>query len=177
VAAKDRGIRAVISQGAAMDGLDALRMVQATAGARKALALTFAGVRDLARALTGRQAHLVPIVGDPGSSAVIASPGAAVGYQAIMGPTFRNEMCARGILRIAMNRPVRAAGKLRAPILLIVAEQDNIAPVSAVHAVARRAGQLAETESFDCGHFDIYVGEVFEKSAARQVEFLRTHLS
>ena len=30
----------------------------------------------------------------------------------------------------------------------------------------------AETESFDCGHFDIYTGEIFEKNVARQVEFL-----
>jgi pimeloyl-ACP methyl ester carboxylesterase len=176
VAAKDRRIRAVISQGAAMDGLAALRMVQSTSGTRKVLTLTLAGLRDLARVLTGRQAHVVPVVGEPGSSAVIVSPGAVAGYEAIMGPTFRNEMCARGILRLALNRPVAAAGKLRAPILLIVAEQDNVAPVSAVRAVARRAGKLAETESFDCGHFDIYVGEVFEKSVARQVEFLRTHL-
>jgi pimeloyl-ACP methyl ester carboxylesterase len=175
VAAKDRRIRAVISQGAAMDGLAALAMVRSTAGLRKVVTLTFAGLRDLGRALTGRSAHLVPVVGEPGTSAVIASPGAAAGYTAIMGPTFRNEMCARGILRLPLNRPVTLAGKVRVPILLIVAEQDNVAPVAAVHAVARRA-TLAETESFDCGHFDIYVGEVFEKSVARQLEFLRTHL-
>jgi uncharacterized protein len=176
VAAKDRRVRAVISQGAAMDGLAALAMVRATSGLRKVLALTFAGLRDLGRALTGRSAHLVPIVGEPKSSAVIVSPGAATRYTAIMGPTFRNEMCARGIVRLALNRPVTLAGRLRVPILLVVAEQDNVAPVAAVYAVARRAGTLAEVESFDCGHFDIYVGEVFEKSVARQVEFLRTHL-
>lgn len=176
VAARDRRIRAVISQGAAMDGLAALALVRRTSGLRKVGSLTLAGLRDLGRALTGRAAYLVPVVGEPGSSAVIVSPGAVQGYTAIAGPTFRNEMCARGILRIGLNRPVTLAGKLTAPILVIIAEQDNVAPVSSVHAVVERAGRLAETESFQCGHFDLYVGEVFEKSVARQVDFLRANL-
>ena len=176
VGARDPGVAAIISQGAAMDGLAALLMLVRTSGLRNLLKLTGAGLRDVGRLLTGRRASMVPIVGAPGSAAVIAAPGAEAGYQAIMGPTFRNEMCGRGILRIALNRPVRSAGRLRAPILLVIAEGDNIAPVSAVRAVASRAGRLAETESFDCGHFDIYLGELFEKSVSRQVEFLRTHL-
>jgi uncharacterized protein len=176
VAAKDRRIRAVIAQGAAMDGLAALALVRSTTGTRRMLALTLAGLRDLGRAMTGRAAYLIPAVGPVGSPAVISAPGAEEGYAAIAGPTFRNELCARGVLRLPANRPVRLAGTLRAPILLIVAEQDNVAPVAAVYAVARRAGALAEVESFDCGHFDVYTGEVFEKSVARQVEFLRTHL-
>ena len=71
---------------------------------------------------------------------------------------------------------MRAASKLSCPTLFVVAEQDNVAPPAAVHEAARRAGARAEVESYDCGHFEIYVGEVFEKSVARQVEFLRTHL-
>ena len=94
-----------------------------------------------------------------------------------MGPTFRNEMCARGILKVALNRPVTFASRLRCPILLIAAERDNIAPVSSVHEVARRVGSLAEVESYPCGHFDIYAGEVFEKSVSAQVDFLRRHVA
>ncbi len=174
---EDQRIAAVISQGAAMDGLAALALVRATSGLGKLARLTGDGLRDLARSLTGRSAYLVPIVGAPGSRAVIASPGAEQGYEAIVGPTFRNEMRARGALRIAANRPVSVARRVRAPMLLVVAEQDNVAPASAVHAVARKAAGPVEIESFDCGHFDIYTGEIFEKSVARQVEFLRTHLA
>jgi hypothetical protein len=169
-------ISAVISQGAAMDGLAALRGVQQGGGSAKTLAMTAAGLRDLGRALTRREPYRVPVVGEPGSNAVIASPGSVDGYSVIMGPTFRNELCARGILRIALNRPVLAASEIDCPALFIVAEQDNVAPPSAVHEAARRAGARAEVESYDCGHFEIYVGEVFEKSSARQVEFLRRHL-
>lgn len=173
VAAQDQGVRAVISQGAAMDGLAALRGVQDSSGSGKVAAMTGAALRDVARAVTRRAPYLVPIVGEPGSTAVISAAGATTGYQAIMGPTFRNEMCARGILRIAGNRPVRWAGKVTCPALLVVAERDNIAPVASVHAVARRIGEGAETLSLECGHFDIYVGETFERSVARQVDFLQ----
>jgi pimeloyl-ACP methyl ester carboxylesterase len=175
VAAKDRSVAAVISQGAAMDGLAALLFVRKAAGMGKLATLTAAGLGDLLRAAMRREPALVPVVGEPGSDAVISAPGSVAGYQAIMGPTFRNEMLGRGILRLALNRPVRSAGKLTCPILLIVADNDNIAPAAAVHRVARKAPH-SEVEAFACGHFDIYLGEVFEKSVARQVEFLSRHL-
>lgn len=177
VAAQDQRVAGLISQGAAMDGLAALLGVRETGGNGKTAALTAAGLRDAARALTRRTPFLVPIVGAEDSAAVISAPGAETGYQAIMGPTFRNEMCARGILRIALNRPVRYAGRVTCPAFVVIAEQDNIAPVSAVHAVVATLGDRAETLSFDCGHFDIYLGEIFEESVTRQVAFLRRVLA
>jgi uncharacterized protein len=81
-------------------------------------------------------------------------------------------MCARGIARIAFNRPVRHAGGVRSPTLLVIAEYDEIAPSTAVHEVARRIGSLAEVASYDCGHFAIYAGDEFEASVQRQVDFL-----
>ncbi|MEO9140135.1 MAG: alpha/beta fold hydrolase [Jatrophihabitans sp.] len=171
VAAQDQRIAAVISQGAAMDGVAALFSVQESGGTGKTAALTRAGLTDLARRARKQEPLMVPIVGDESSNAVISAPGALVGYQHIMGPTFVNEMCARGILRIAQNRPVRSAAKVSCPMFVVIAEADNIAPVKSVREVARRAPK-AEVLSFPCGHFDIYVGEIFEKSCTEQVEFL-----
>jgi uncharacterized protein len=177
VAAKDQAIRAVISQGAAMDGLAALVGVQRSAGTGTTAALVRVGLADLGRALRRRDPVHVPIVGDPGSAAVISAPGSVEGYQAIMGPTFRNEMCGRGVLRIAFNRPVTSAKRVTCPAFIVVAEHDNIAPVRSVYEVAKRIGPKAEVLSFPCGHFDIYVGEVFEKSVNEQTEFLRRVLA
>ena len=176
VAAQDRDVRAVISQGAAMDGLAALLGVKETSGGGKTVSLTGAGLRDLGRQITRRSPYLVPITGQPGSDAVISAPGGEEGYQAILGPTFRNEMCARGILRIALNRPVRYAAKVPCRVFLVAAEHDNIAPVQSVQRVAEILGERAELLSFDCSHFDIYVGDIFETSSAAQVEFLRREL-
>ncbi len=86
-------------------------------------------------------------------------------------------MLARGILPIMLNRPVTAAPKLRMPLLLVVAAHDTIAPTSAVERVARRAGGRVEVKRFDCGHFDIYEGDIFEESVAAQVAFLGSVLA
>jgi poly(3-hydroxyalkanoate) synthetase len=85
-------------------------------------------------------------------------------------------MCARGALLIPLNRPVTAASKLRAPIFLVVAADDNIAPPAAVRAVAAKAGAGAEILELPSGHFDIYSGEMHERSAAAQVAFLQRTL-
>jgi pimeloyl-ACP methyl ester carboxylesterase len=176
VAAKDGQVAAVISQGAAMDGLAALLEIGRYAGIGQLLKLTGHALRDIVGSLLGREPHLIPVVGPPGSLAAITADGAETGYRSIMGPTFRNEMCARGALLIPLNRPVTAASKLRAPIFLVVAAEDNIAPPAAVRAVAAKAGAGSEILELPSGHFDIYSGEMFERSAAAQVAFLQRTL-
>ena len=176
VAAKDGQVAAVISQGAAMDGLAALLEIGRYAGIGQLLALTGHALRDIAGALLGREPHLIPVVGQPGTLAAITAEGAEAGYRSIMGPTFRNEMCARGALLIPLNRPVTAASKLRAPIFLVLATDDNIAPPAAVRAVVAKAGAGAEILELPSGHFDIYSGEMYERSAAAQVAFLQRTL-
>ncbi|MCW2758147.1 MAG: Hydrolase, alpha/beta domain protein [Nocardioidaceae bacterium] len=174
VAAHDPRVAGVISQGAAMDGLRAVLLIRAYAGVGQLLRLTGHALRDVARAAGGRSPHLIPIVGPPGSLAAISSADGESGYETIMGPTFRNEMLARGILPILVNRPVSAAKKLRMPLFLVIATKDTIAPVGAVRAVAKKASGRVVTTSFDVGHFEIYRGEPFEESVAAQVEFLRS---
>lgn len=172
VAAKDGQVAAVISQGAAMDGLVALLKIRRWAGVGQRLKLTGHALWDVVGSLLGRAPHLIPVVGPPGTLAAITAEGAETGYRSIMGPTFRNEMCARGAAIIPLNRPVRSASKLRAPIFLVVAERDNICPPAAVRAVARKAGACSEVLELDCGHFDIYTGGPFERSSTAQVAFL-----
>ncbi len=182
VAGEDASLAAVISQGAAVDGLAALtgrgkvrdpQAVTPSAPARsKSAGILLAVVSDLARAATRREPRMIAFLGETGSGAMISGPGAER-FSELTGPTFRNEMCARGIARIAFNRPVRHAGKVTCPTLLVIAEYDEIAPSTAVHEVARRIGAAAEVVSYDCGHFAIYAGDEFEDSVSRQVEFLQ----
>ncbi len=176
VAAQDGKVAAVISQGAGMDGAAALTMMLRTAGPVQVAKLTGHALRDAAGALLGRAPHHVAVVGMPGSLAAITAPGAELGYQSIMGPTFRNEMCARGILGIALNRPVTFAAKLRCPLLLVMATEDNVAPPSAVRTVGEKAGGETEVLELECGHFAIYTGIMFDKSVAAQVDFLTRQL-
>lgn len=171
VAKQDPRVAAVVSQGAAMDGLKALFGNSTSEGPAKALRMVGHVLRDVATIVRRRPPHLITVVAEPGTDAVITGEDAEDGFLSLAGPTFRNEMCARGLLRVGFNRPVLAAGDVAVPALVVVAERDNVAPPSAVREAAHRMLH-AETLSFDCNHFDIYVGEVFEKSVARQVEFL-----
>lgn len=174
VAAGDPRIAGVISQGAAMDGLAAVFEILRYAGPRQLLRLTAHALRDAVGHLLRRPPHTVAIVGPPGALAAVTSHDGASGYGAIMGPTFRNEMPARCILPIMLNRPVTAASKVSAPTMLVVAAQDTIAPPAAVEKVGRLVRGPVTIERFDVGHFDIYVDEVFEQSVAAQVAFLET---
>lgn len=183
VAARDQRLAAVVSQGAAMDGLAAVvkvarasKLSQSSVGASgssAARAKAAAVVRDAA---PGGSPVMLPLVGPPGSTALFSAPGAEDGFAVVEGPTFRNEMRARGLLRLPFNRPVRMAADVACPMLVIVAENDEIAPAESVRTVARRAPK-AETLAFPCRHFEIYVGEVFERSVAEQVGFLRRVLA
>ena len=173
VGAVDGRVAGVISQGAAMDGLAAVAEILRYAGAGQLLKLSAHAVRDAVGALRGRPAHVVDVMGPPGSLAAITSADAEPGYGAIIGPSFRNEMPARGILGIPLNRPVTAAPRLRCPLLLVMAENDSIAPPAAVRKVAETAGGPVEVLALECGHFDIYVGEMFTRSLAKQLDFLR----
>ncbi len=178
VAAEDQRIAAVVSQGAAVDGLAVLRGSgrTPTPGSQgKARALLLAALHDVGRAAARRTPLRVRVFGAPGETAMMTTPSGIAELAPILGPTFVNELCARGLLRVAFNRPVRRAGDVSCPLLVVVAEQDEIAPPAALHEVARRA-RRSEVVSYDCRHFAIYTGEVFEDSVRRQVEFLARHL-
>ncbi|MDL5154752.1 alpha/beta hydrolase [Actinomycetospora termitidis] len=174
VAAADRRIAGVISQGAAMDGLGALVEILRSAGPRQLLKVSAHAVADAFGHALGRPDHRVAVYGPPGTVAAITAPDAEAGYGAIIGPTFVNEMPARDILTIPLNRPVTAAPRVHCPMLLVVAASDSIAPPAAVRKVAVTAGGPVETLEIDCGHFDIYLGEPFATSIERQIAFVRS---
>ncbi|MGJ9422944.1 alpha/beta hydrolase [Aeromicrobium sp. CF3.5] len=174
VAAGDHRIAAVISQGAAVDGLAILRK-QELADPRtprsKGPRMLAAALRDLSTVITGREPVRVDSVGAPGDFALLTADDFA-DYLGLMGPTWRNAVCARSLLGLPFNRAVLRAGDVSCPALFVIAEQDSIAPPTAVREAARRVGPLAEVAAYDCPHFDIYGGQVFEESVSAQVGFL-----
>lgn len=174
VAAQDPRLAGVISQGAAMDGLAATLEIVRYAGLGQLLRLTGHALRDVGHTLLGRAPHRIPIVGPPGSTAALTSPDSLDGYSSIAGPTFRNALDARSILSILVNRPLRLARRVTVPTMLVIAEHDTIAPPAAVERVGRSVRGRVEKLRLPVGHFDIYLGQPFERSVAAQVAFLRS---
>jgi len=176
VAVRDGQIAAIISLTPAMDGLAALGAI-VRRHPTTLPPLVAHGLRDVARLVTRRPTHLLPIVGEPGTSAMITSPGAVEGYHALAGPTWRNEVCARAVLEVALNRPIRVAPRLRTPLLVQVGENDAVAPPAAARSAARRAGRFASIRSYPVDHFDVYEGRWQREVLADQVDFLERHLA
>jgi dienelactone hydrolase len=173
VAARDPRIAAVVAQVPFTDGLvNLLRL-----GPQHALRLTVEGLRDQAGALTGRPPHMVASVGPPGSTSVMNSPDAEPGFRALNPPGYEwpNEAAARIALRVGGYRPTRKAADVRCPILFALADDDVITPPDVAAKAAARAPH-AEVRHYPGGHFDPYVGQLFERVVADQSEFLVRHL-
>lgn len=176
VAAEDGRVAAVVALTPAMDGIAALAQLARNAGPTQMLRAASHGLRDTLRALTGRRPHIVPMVGEPGSSAIIAVPGAEHAYSEIAGPSWRNEVCARTALGVAFNRPVRFASRICCPLLVQAGIHDRITPPAGARRAAAIAGVRGELREYPIDHVDVYVGCAHQRALADQLDFLRRHL-
>jgi pimeloyl-ACP methyl ester carboxylesterase len=171
-AVRDGQVRAVISQGPFADGLKQLASFPLSLNAK----MTLHALRDQFRALIGRPPHYVPVIGPPGSDAVLQSPESEPGYMAIIGEDsrWRNECTPRVMLRVPRYRPFRLGPQLTCPWLVCIADRDDLTPPQIARELAEAGG--ADVRGYDLGHFEIYRGAGFEQIVADQVGFLQRHL-
>jgi dienelactone hydrolase len=164
---------AVIAQSPYTDGIATLR----SAGLADNVRMSRAAIADVIGAAFGDPPRLMPVVAPPGHLAAMNSPDAEPGYLALFPPGYAwpNRFIPRATLPLPGYRPVARAHKVRAPLLVQVMSDDAVTPPGPARKVAERAprGELVEYEG---GHFDIYVGEPFERAVGDQIAFLRRHL-
>ncbi|BDX33677.1 putative hydrolase, alpha/beta fold protein [Mycobacterium antarcticum] len=176
VAAEDRRLAAVVSLTPGIDGGAAVALMLRTRGLRDPMRVVGRAAADVAAAALGRPPVLTPAIGRPGDAAAITPPGALEAMTTIAGPMWRNEFPARGLLAVGAYRPASKAGRIRCPVLMQIADHDQVAPAHSARRIAERIG--ASTQHYPCDHFDVYTGMAFhEQVAAHQVEFLRRVLS
>jgi poly(3-hydroxyalkanoate) synthetase len=75
-----------------------------------------------------------------------------------------------------LYRPVRDADSVGCPALIIACEKDTVASTDAAREAAERMGDKARLIELPIGHFDVYLGEWFERSSAEQVSFFQEAL-
>ncbi|KUH85562.1 MULTISPECIES: alpha/beta hydrolase [unclassified Mycobacterium] len=172
VAAQDPHIAATVSMNPAMDGRATLARILRQGGGGLLARLTGHGLRDMARAVTKRSPHLVPVVGQPGTTAMITAPGAEEAYYAMAGPTARNEVCARHALQVALNRPVTFASHLACPMLMQVGTNDAVVPPRAARRAAEKAGYWAQLREYPIDHLDVFGDPWRQQALADQLDFL-----
>jgi fermentation-respiration switch protein FrsA (DUF1100 family) len=172
-AARDGDVAAVVSQCPFTDGVAATR----AAHPRSLVHAVGLALRDQLGSLRGKPPVMVPLVGAPGSAALMASPDSEPGYRALIpeGAEFHNGVAARFLLHVGLHRPGRSAKKIKAPILFCICDADAVAPADTAARYAATAPR-AEVKRYPVGHFDIYLGEPFEQAVADQTEFLVRHL-
>jgi len=173
VGARDGRVAAIIAQCPFTDGLATLPML----GATNAVKATVAGLRDQLGALLGRPPHYIPAVGESGSFAVMATPDSKPGFEAILPPETRweNRVAARIALRVGTYRPGRRAPFISSPVLACVCDADSLTSADRTVELVSKAPR-AEIKRYPIGHFDIYVGEWWERAVADQTDFLSRHL-
>ena len=175
VAAEDGRIAAVMSVTPAVDGVAVLAQLARNAGVLQLFRVAGHGLRDAIRGLTRRPPHLVPVIGEPGSRAIIAKHGAKQEYTRITGPSWRNELCARTALGVAFNRPIRFATRVSCPLLVQAGTVDSIAPPARARRAAASA-RHAELREYPIDHLDAETGPAQQVALADQLDFLRRHL-
>jgi uncharacterized protein len=174
IAATDARLSGAIAQNPLVDGLAAMTMVPPI----RSLHLLAVGVLDRLGSLIGRPPRYIPAGAAPGEFGAVANAAAFAGLEIIRpkdGTEWHNRVAARSLLGIAAHRPVRKAAEIRCPILLVVAENDTIAPVGPALRVAERAPK-SEIFRSRGGHYGVYEGgEDYTRVLNVEVEFLHRH--
>ena len=173
MASRHPELSAVVAQVPFVDG----RATLAEVSVGRALTLAAAGFDDLLRHVTRRRPRTIPVIGKPDSPALMNAPGCWEGYRAIVAKdsTWENACPARILLSAPSYRPTKVARRVKCPVLLVAAGQDQLIPLEAVEKEASRIPRC-RLITFDCDHFAPYLGEWFERTVAAETEFLTEQL-
>jgi fermentation-respiration switch protein FrsA (DUF1100 family) len=171
--ARDGRVAAVVAQCPFTSGPASMRAM----GLRTSVRVVGRALLDEASHLTGRGGVRVKLVGPPGSTALMTAPDAEPGYRGLVpgGVQLDDEVLARFVLKVGFYRPAVEMRRVRCPLLVCACEPDTVAPERPTIRAAQRA-PTAELIRYPFGHFDIYVGEGFERSSSDQLVFLRRYL-
>ncbi|WP_437773459.1 alpha/beta hydrolase [Arthrobacter sp. KNU40] len=172
-AARDAAVVAVIAQGLFTDGVASALAMRPDSSVK----VMARAVRDVVANLRGHPPVMVATAGQPGSAALMTASDAERGYLALVpeGALFANQIAARFALDILRYRPGRQTEKIACPVLFCICEHDSVAPARPTLRHASRAPR-GEIRLYPDGHFDIYLGEPFERVVKDQLAFLARHV-
>jgi dipeptidyl aminopeptidase/acylaminoacyl peptidase len=174
LAASDARLAGALAQAPLVDGLAAAVKASPILGLR----LFSLAVLDSIGAILARPPRYVPGHGAPGELAIGATEDGHFGERLMTpkdGTEWNDRVAARSLLSLSWRRPVRRAAAIRIPILLIVAENDTMAPVAPALRVVDKAphGELHRSRG---GHYDVYEGGADHDNVLNvEVEFLHRH--
>jgi pimeloyl-ACP methyl ester carboxylesterase len=178
VAAANPRLTAVIAQTPQVGGPAATRNAAAYQRPTAMLRFTLRGILDAMGALVGRPPLLVPLVGQPGTVAMLTTPDAQDSDRALNPdnayPDWPPAAAARSALCAALYRPGSVTSRIRCPLLVMVCDQDQVTLAAPTVRAARRAPN-AELVRLPGGHYAPFLDE-HEQAVQAELSFLRRHL-
>ena len=140
-----------------------------------------------------RKPAYYPIVGLPGTAAMMQNPGDYSGYLKLASQTSASGSNASGAsssnsgwtnaattvsgLKIVFQyRPLSYVDSIVTPTLLVAAQDDTLCPAKYVREAHARIQGSEFYEHAHAGHFDIYRGQAFQDTLEKQVAFFQKHL-
>lgn len=167
VAARDPRIAAVVAQ-VPFNGFPKRVEGRSALGTMRLLG---AMTTDAVRGWLGLQPAYIPVVGPAGSLAVIAGPNAQRAIEGMQADQWHNQAAPRALFGMMRYKPSRLAHRLGMPLLVCIAERDELSPPELPRQIAQNAPR-AEVKGYPCAHFDFYRPDMRAKILADQVEFL-----
>jgi pimeloyl-ACP methyl ester carboxylesterase len=178
IAAQNPQLAAAIAQTPNADGPAATRNAARHQKPLAMLRFTGRAMLDLLGSLIGRPPRLIPLVGKPGTVALLTTPDAQHSDDALNPhnkyPDWTQAIAARSALRVTFYRPGRSAAKVKIPLLVLVAEQDQSALAQPAIDAAQRAPH-ATLIRVPGGHYAPFL-EQHELAVAAELAFLHDHL-
>lgn len=178
VASRVDDVRAVVAQVPFSDGPRTALHLLRRGGLDYLEASVTAGLRDAWRAIRGRDPYYIPLVGTPDEFALLNTPDAVRGVEALIPDeeAWENRCAARVSFTVLGYRPITRASDVDAPVFVAQATNDSILPASTVDRLVESLNDV-ERVRYPLGHFDAYVGAAFEEVVDREGRFLERHLS
>jgi alpha-beta hydrolase superfamily lysophospholipase len=132
---------------------------------------------DLLRRLLRRNRRYIPIVGEPGTRAMVTVAGALAGWNSTVPPgaRFDNRIAAADATALVTTSVLRAARKVRAPLLVCACDRETLMDPKYSVRVAH-AAPSGVLKRYPSDHFEIYHPPLVDTVLADQISFLREHL-
>ena len=132
---------------------------------------------DILKSTFGGKPHYIKIVGLPSEFAALNTPDAYEGVMKLVlpGHPFIDLTPARCLMELTFYAPIKKVSKIKCPTMIMGSGTDTLIDIKAVEKTASLISNC-EYIRYECGHFDIYLGELFNDSIQKQLNFFNKHL-
>lgn len=151
--------------------------------------ITLALIKSALYALIFNKPSYYPLVGLPGTPAMMQNPGDYAGYLRLVESEKDTDSHTNGAsgwtnaatpvsgLKVVMQYcPMRNVDRITTPTLLLAAENDTLCPAKYVEEAHNKIPKSEYYLSQNTGHFDIYDGRELVVSLEKEVLFFQKHL-